>query len=69
MFIGILFMFLLDKKKKGYEIKLKSSCVTICKGNVKLKGVRIDDMYVFNNNIYNKDSICYYSVVSNSSYL
>lgn len=27
--------------KKCYEIKLKSGCVTICKGNVKLKGVRI----------------------------
>ena len=37
--------------------------MTICKGNVKLKGVGIDDMYVLNNNIYNKDSVCYYSVV------
>lgn len=27
--------------KKYYEIKLKSGCVTICKGNVKLKRVRI----------------------------
>ena len=41
----------------------ESSCVTICKGNVKLKGVGIDDMYVLNNNIYNKDSVCYYSIV------
>ena len=69
MFVGIFFFFIfffffsvLDKKK-SYEIKLKSGCVTICKGNVKLKGVGIDDMYVLNNNIYNKDSVCYYSVV------
>lgn len=55
--------------KKGYEIRLKSSCVTICKGNIKLKGVRIDNMYVLDNNIFNKDSVCYYSIVSDSSYL
>ena len=47
----------------------KYGCVTFCKGNVKLKGVRIDKMYVLSNNIYNKDYVCYYFVVSNSSYL
>ena len=47
----------------------KYGCVTFCKGNVKLKGVRIDKMYVLGNNIYNKDYVCYYFVVSNSSYL
>jgi len=41
----------------------ESGCVTICKGNVKLKGVRIDKMVVLSNNIYNKDSVCYYFVV------
>lgn len=64
---SLIYVFVLDKK--GYQINLKSSCVTICKGKVKLKGVRIDDMYVLNNNIYNKDSVCSYSIVSNSSYL
>ena len=64
---NLIFVSVLDKK--GYEIKLKSDCVTICKGKVKLKRVRIDDMYVLNSNIYNKDSVCSYSIVSNSSYL
>ena len=31
--------------------------------------MRIDDMYALDNNIFNKDSVCYYSIVSNSSYL
>ena len=47
----------------------KSGRVTICKGNVKLKEVRINKMYVLINNIYNKDFVCYYFVVSNSFYL
>ena len=64
---NLIFVSVLDKK--GYEIRLKSSHVTICKGNIKLKGVRIDDMYALDNNIFNKDLVCYYSIVLDSSYL
>ena len=64
---NLISVFVLDKK--GYEIRLKFGRVTICKGNVKLKGVRIDDMYALDNNIFNKDLVCYYSIVLDSSYL
>ena len=47
---------------------MKHGFVTIFKGNVKLKGVRIDDMYLVDNNNINKTSICYYSDVLNDSY-
>ena len=37
--------------KKGYEIRMKFSVVTIFKGNVNRIGARIDDMNLINKNI------------------